>query len=58
MKYIATGSYLEEKYFEPQNRRPAYYGAPEEQLGFTVAANEYYKRHNKKFIASVFGCAP
>ncbi|HDN59279.1 MAG TPA: hypothetical protein ENF20_04910 [Candidatus Marinimicrobia bacterium] len=58
MKYIATGSYLEEKYFEPQNRRPVYYGAPEEQLSFTVAANEYYKRHNKKFIASVFGCVP
>ena len=59
MKYITTGSYLENKYFEPQNKRPCYYyDIKEKYTSFPVAANLYYKRHNKKFVGGIFGFVP
>jgi hypothetical protein len=59
MKYIATGSYLEDKYFEPHNIRPCYYyDSKEKYISFPVAVNKYYIKNNKKFVGGIFGHAP
>ena len=54
MRYLATGSYWEESYFEPEHRRPCYWEKGK-QAGFFQAAKQHY---GDKLTVAVFGTIP